>query len=133
MANIHFPLHQVDDIVLKEKFDFSQSVFDLNEPSVVSVSHDFSTLYHIIKEKISGYENLLEVAYVITRSILKNLSETVNIIHDADFDVLRKRESFSSGNTPKAPFGILGYNFLHIDRNMSYQSDAELYTFLIPS
>lgn len=93
--------------------------FDLNEQSAVSLRKDFSTLYKILYENISGYDNFFKVAHIIVNTIPKYFHEKIKILYAVDFDVLGACEAFNSSNTPRASFKVLGYNIFHVDRHMS--------------
>ena len=127
MVNADQPLHQEDNIVLLDNFDFSQSIFDLEEPNFVSLSDDFLTPSNFIKNKFTNYSNLLKLAHINARSIPKHLHEISKIIHETDFDILGVCETFISANTPKSSFEIPGYNFLHVDRDMSCRGGVGCY------
>ena len=43
MAETHELLHQEDNITLTENFDFSQSIFDLEEPNFAPLGSNFVT------------------------------------------------------------------------------------------
>ena len=79
MVNIEIPLHQGDNIVLSENFDFSQSIFDLPEP-IPSLSGNFFTPIDIIKKKFENYDNLLKLGHVNACSVPKHLHEIERIL-----------------------------------------------------
>ena len=113
--------------MLLENFDFSQAIFDLQEPNIPSLSDNFLTPSKVIKEKLGNYENLINFAHINACSIPKHLHEIDNIIHQVNFDILGACETFISGNTPKTSFNIAGYNFFHVDRTMSSRGGVGLY------
>ena len=119
MASAEIPLHQEDNIVLLDNFDFSQSIFDLEEPNFVSLSNDYLTPSNVIKKKFKNYENLVKIAHVNARSIPKHLHEIDKIIQETNLDILGTCETFISTDTPRTSFEIPGYNFFHVDRTMS--------------
>ena len=127
MNNIDIPLHQEDNIVLSDNFDFSQSIFDLEEPNFPSLCNDFLTPSDFIKQKLSNFLNLFKIGHVNARSIPKHLHEVDKTIHEADLDALGASETFISGNTPKSSFEIPGYNFFHVDRNMTCRGGVGVY------
>ena len=109
MVNIEIPLHQGDNIVLSENFDFSQSIFDLPEPILPLLSGYFFTPIDIIKKKFENHDNLLKLGHVNACSVPKHLHEIERIIEY--FDVFGTCETFIKPNTPKTAFNISGYNF----------------------
>ena len=128
MASAEVPLHQGDNIVLLDHFDFSQSIFDLEETNIAPLSDEFLTPCNIILKKFENYDNLLKLAHINACSIPKNLHEIDKIIHEANFDILGVCETFISGNTPKTAFNIPGYDFFHVDRTMSCRGGVGIYT-----
>ena len=127
MAENEIPLHQEDNIVLLDNFDFSQSIFDLEEPNIPSLSDDFRTTSHFINQKLKNYENLVKIAHVNARSVPKHLHEITRVIDETNIDILGTCETFISGNTPKASFEISGYNFFHVDRTMACRGGVGAY------
>ena len=128
MDSLEVPLHQGDNIVLLDNFDFSQSIFSLEEPNIASLSNEFLTPCKIIEKQFENYGHLLKLAHINACSIPKNLHEIDKIIHEANFDVLGVCETFISGNTPKNAFAIPGYKFFHVDRTMSCRGGVGIYT-----
>ena len=114
MAEIDEMFHQDDNIALTDNFDFSQSIFDLQEPNFTPLGDDFKTPSSIINQTFLGYENLLKFGHINACSIPKHHHEVEKIIKL--FDVLGVCESFITPNTPRAAFEITGYNFFHVDR-----------------
>ena len=90
MAETNVPLHQEDNIVLLDTFDFSQSIFDLHEPDIQipSLSNDFTTPTKDINLKFKNYENLIKIAHVNSCSIPKHLHEIDKIVQETDMDVI---------------------------------------------
>jgi hypothetical protein len=88
MVDPEIPLHQGDNIVLLDNFDFSQSMFDLQEPNIPSLSDDFLSPSKVIKEKLGNYENLVKLAHVNACSIPKHLHEIDKTMHEVDLDIL---------------------------------------------
>ena len=127
MVDLEIPLHQGDNIVLSDNFDFSQSIFDLQEPNIPSLSDDFVTPSKMINKKFEKYHNLVKIAHVNACSVPKHLHEMEKIIHEVNLDVLGTCETFISGNTPKTSFNIPGYNFFHVDRTMSSRGGVGVY------
>ena len=125
MTNEDIPLHQGDNIVLLENFDFSQSIFDLEEPNIPSLSDDFLVPVKVIKEAFTNYENLVKIGHVNARSIPKHLHEIERIIYQ--FDVFGTCETFISSNTPKTSYQIPGYNFFQVSREMSCRGGVGVY------
>ena len=127
-ANINIPLHQEDNIVLENTFDFSLSIFDLEEPNIASLGDDFQTPSNFIKNKLKNYEHLVKIGHVNARSIPKHLHEIINLNDKVNFDILGACETFITPNTPKTSFEIGGYNCFHADRTMSSRGGVALYT-----
>ena len=117
MAETNLPLHQEDNIVLSDNFDFSQSIFDLNEPNIPSLSSDFSTSCDFINGILQNYNNLIKLAHVNSCSIPKHLHEIEITLRKTGLDALGACETFISKHTPKASFTVPGYNFFHVDRD----------------
>ena len=115
MVDSNAPLHQGDNIALSENFDFSQSMFDLEEPHFPSLSDDYLTPVNFINEKFKHHDNLLKLAHVNARSIPKHLHEIDKVIHETNLDILGTCETFISSDTPKTSFEIPGYNFFHVE------------------
>ena len=109
-------LHHEDNIVLTDTFDFSQSIFDLEEPTFASLSDDFVTPSSFINHKFEGFENLLKIGHINSCSIPKHLHEISKIAWSTKLDILGSCETFITGDTPKSAFEINGYNFFHVDR-----------------
>ena len=109
-------LHQGDNIVLKDTFDFSQPMFDLVEPNIPPLSDDFLKPCDFINKKFDGLENLLKFGHVNARSLPKHLHEIMKIAFAAGLDIFGACETFITQNTPKTAFEIQGYNFFHVDR-----------------
>ena len=59
MVSADVPLHEGDNIVLLDNFDFSQSIFDIDEPDIAPLSDDFLTPRNIIKKSFENYGNFL--------------------------------------------------------------------------
>ena len=127
-ANINIPLHLEDNIVLQEDFDFSQSIFDLAEPNIPSLSDDFLTPSRFINSKFKNYEHLVKFGHINARSIPKHLQEIVKVNDEINFDVIGACETFITPNTPKTSYEIFGYNCFHLDRLMSCRGGVALYT-----
>ena len=124
-VNQEIPLHQGDNIVLSDNFDFSQSFFNLEEPNIASLSDDFLTPSKIINKAFENYENLVKLAHVNACSIPKHLHEIDKIIQN--LDILGTGETFIKPNTPKTSFNISGYNFFHVDRTISSRGGVGVY------
>ena len=114
MAETHELLHQEDNITLTENFDFSQSIFDLEEPNFAPLGSDFVTPTSTITQAFLGFEKLLKFGHINACSVPKHQHEIEKIIKL--FDILGVCESFITPNTPRAAFEISGYNFFHVDR-----------------
>ena len=117
MADENIPLHQEDNVVLLDGFDFSQSVFQLNEPDIPSLSNDFITPSNEINSQLKNFENFFKLAHVNSCSIPKHLHEIINVALKTGLDAIGACETFISKHTPMASFNIPGYNFFHADRD----------------
>ena len=125
-------LHEGDDLVLTEEFNFSESMFDLNETTIPSLNGDFSTVAGQISHKLKNYGNLLKLAHINARSIPKHAHEIDKILQDCCdkevcIDVLGVCETFISPNTPENTYKIPGYNITHVDRDLSCRGGVALY------
>ena len=111
-----------DTVVLLDTFDFSQSIFDLEEPAFeTSLDNNFYSTCQIINQKLSNYENLVQFAHVNARSVPKHLHEIHRVLDGTGFAAMGTCE------TPKAAFNIPGYNFFHVDRTMSSRGGVGAY------
>ena len=54
----NIPLHQEDVIVLTPEFDFSNSIFDLEEPNIPTLGNIYNTPYEDINFKLRNYKTL---------------------------------------------------------------------------
>ena len=120
-------LHQGDDIVLSEDFNFSQEIFELAETEVPQLGFDFSTVIDQINFKLKYYENLLKVAHINARSIPKHVHEIDRILQATAIDILCVSETFISKGTPENVCKIPGYNLIHVDRDMSCRGGVAIY------
>lgn len=120
------PLHQGDNIVLSENFDFSQSIFELPEPIIASLGNEFSTPCDIISQNLADYNKFLKIAHVNARSVPAHLHEIERVI--TDFDVFCVSETFISSHTPEMAYNIPGYNFLHLSRLNKSRGGVGLYS-----
>ena len=125
-------LHQGDDLVLTEEFNFSESIFDLGETTIPSLNGDFSTVADQINLKLKNYGNLLKLAHINARSIPKHVHEIDKILQDCSdrevcIDILGSCETFISPNTPESTYKIPGYNITHVDRDVSCRGGVALY------
>ena len=118
-------MHQEDNIVLSDNFDFSQSIFDLEEPDIPSLGENFLIPSKVIKQYFQNYNHLLKLGHVNARSVPKHLHEIERVIRL--FDVFGTCETFISGNTPKTSFEISGFNFFQSCREMSCRGGVGLY------
>ena len=127
MDNNDIPLHQADNIVLLDNFDFSQSIFDLEEPNIPSLGDDFLTPCNIIKKKLSNYKGLLQIGHINARSIPKHIHEIYKVLLETGIDILCVCETFISENTPNSAYEIPGYIFFHFDRTMACRGGVGVY------
>ena len=68
-------LHQGDDIVISNEFNFTDSIFDLTETEIPSLNDEFSTVANLINLKFNTFQNLLKLAHINARSIPKHVHE----------------------------------------------------------
>jgi exonuclease III len=127
MANNDVPLHQGDDIVLNPEFDFSNSIFDLNEPDIPTLNNNFTTPSHEINLKFKNYENLAKLAHVNARSVPKHVHEIEKIISETKLDVLGVSETFISKHTPTSLYQIPGYKFINKSRDKKCRGGIGIY------
>ena len=120
-------LHQGDDIVLTNEYNFSESMFDLNETQITPLSGDFSTVGKYINLKLKNCDNLLKLAHVNARSIPKHAHEIEKILLDTSIDILGVSETFISQHTPENICKIPGYNLVHVDRDMQCRGGVGIY------
>ena len=57
-------LHQGDNIVLTNEFNFSDSIFELTETEVAPLTGNFTTVANQINSKLKKYENLLRLGHI---------------------------------------------------------------------
>ena len=127
MADTNRPIHLGDNIVLAENYDFSQSYFDLEEPTIASLSEEIETPCNTIKNKLKNYDQFLKIGHLNPCSVTKHLHDIEKVIFECDFDIFGICETFVTKNTPKAAYNIPGYNFLHVDRTMSSRGGVGVY------
>ena len=125
--NIDLPLHQGDNVVLLDNFNFSQSIFDLHEPVIASLSNDFLTPCNVIKKKFENYDNLVKMGHINPCSVPKHLHDLDKLLHEAEFDIFGTCETFVTGNTPKTAYDISGYQFFHVDRLSSSRGGVGIF------
>ena len=120
MVNVDVPIHQGDNIVLLDTFDFSQSIFDLEEPAFeTSLDNDFYSTCQLINQKLSNFDKFFQIGHVNARSVPKHLHEIHRVLDGTGLAAMGTCETFITPDTPKAAFNIPGYNFFHVDRTMS--------------
>ena len=127
MADNNTPLHQEDDIVLNPDFDFSDSIFDLNEPEIPILNNNFTTPSREINFKFKNYENLAKLAHVNARSIPKHIHEIDKIVSETKLDILGVSETFISENTPTSIYQIPGYKFINKSRDKKCRGGIGIY------
>ena len=89
-------LHQGDDIVLTDHFNFSDAMFDLLEPVIPQLSGNFSTPASIISQKLQNLEKLLKLGHTNACSTPKHIHEIDRVVTGAGFDALAVSETFIS-------------------------------------
>ena len=127
MEDDNIPLHQEDAIVIDSEFDFSDSIFDLNEPDIPQLNYTFSTPSDIINSKFKNYTNLSKFAHINARSIPKHIHEIEKIVNETGFDVLGVSETFISDHTPKSIYQIPGYKFINKNRDKKCRGGIGIY------
>ena len=120
-------LHQGDNIVLTNEFNFSDSIFALSETEVAPLGCDFTTVADQVNNKLKNFENLLRLGHINARSIPKHIAEIDKTLQDTKLDALGVSEHFLSKNTPENTFQVPGYNFIHVDRDMQCRGGVGLY------
>ena len=120
-------LHQGDNIVLTNEFNFSDSIFELTETEVAPLTGNFTTVANQINSKLKKYENLLRLGHINARSVPKHIHEIDKTLQETDLDALGVSEHFLSKNTPENIFQVPGYNFIHVDRDMQCRGGVGLY------
>ena len=111
-------LHQGDNIVLTNEFNFSDSIFELTETEIPPLIGDFTTVADQINIKLKNFENLLRLGHINARSVPKHIHEITKTLLETKLDALGVSEHFLSKNTPENIFQVPGYNFIHVDRDM---------------
>ena len=127
MNNNNTLLHQGDDIVLTDNFDFSDSIFDLNETDIPLLGDQFSTVSNEINLRLKNYAHLLKCGHINARSVPKHVHEIDRVLQGTKFDALAVCETFKSQNTPEWICKIRGYNFFHKDRDMQCRGGVGIY------
>ena len=120
-------LHQGDNIVLTNEFNFSDSIFELTETEVAPLTGNFTTVANQINSKLKKYENLLRLGHINARSVPKHIHEIDKTLQETDLDALGVSEHFLSKNTPENIFQVPGYNFIHVDRDMQCRGGGGVY------
>ena len=117
MAENDIPLHQEDDLVLDGNFDFSNSMFDLQEPEIPTLPNTFLAPSSYINLKLKNYQNLFRLGHINARSVPKHIHEIAHILEKTKLDALGSSETFISDNTPHSIFQIPGYKFYNKNRD----------------
>ena len=125
MNNNNILLHQEDDIVLDNAFNFLDPTFDLNEPDIPPLPNHFSTASQTINSKLQNFANLLKIEHVNARSVPKHIEEIDRIINC--FDILGTSETFISENTPNSIYQIPGFNFFNKSRDKKCRGGIGIY------
>ena len=120
-------LHQGDNIVLTDEFDFSDSMFELKETIFEALDGTFHTVADQINCKLKLFDNLLKLAHINARSIPKHLHEIIKILQETAIDILGVSETFISKQTPDHICKIPGYNFVHFDRDHQSRGGVGIY------
>ena len=120
-------LHQGDDIVLTDHFNFSDAMFDLLEPVIPQLSGNFSTPASIISQKLQNLEKLLKLGHINACSTPKHIHEIDRVVTGAGFDALAVSETFISPSTPKSIYQIPGYNYFNKSRDQKCRGGVGIY------
>ena len=120
-------LHQGDNIVLSNEFNFEESIFNLKETSVAPLDIDFPTVTELINFKLKNHENLLKLGHINARSVPKHVHEIDRILSETAIDILCVSETFISKDTPENICKIPGYNLVHIDRTSQSRGGIAIY------
>ena len=110
-------LHQGDDLVLTEEFNFADPIFDLFETEIPTLGAEFITVADQIKNILVNYDHLLKLGHINARSFPKHVHEIDKVVTEAGLDALGVSESFISKNTPLSICKIPGYNLIHKARD----------------
>ena len=117
MNNNNIPLHQEDDIVFDNDYDFSDSFFDLNETQIPKLGIDFKTPIEKIKLKFKNFEDLLKLGHVNARSLPKHIHEIERYLLETLLDIFGVSETFISEDTPQSLYQIPGYKYINKSRD----------------
>ena len=120
-------LHQGDNIVLTNEYNFSEPIFHLNETIVTPLNDEFSTVANQINLKLKTSDKYLKLAHINARSIPKHIHEIDKILQDTTIDILGVSETFISQDTPENICKIPGYNLIHVDRDMQCRGGVGIY------
>ena len=123
----NIPLHQEDVIVLTPEFDFSNSIFDLEEPNIPTLGNIYNTPYEDINFKLRNYNTLAKFGHVNTRSLPKHIHEVEYFLIKSMLDALAVTETFISENTPASIYNIPGYKFIHKSRDKKCRGGIGIY------
>ena len=127
MADNNVPLHQEDDIVFNQDFDFSDSIFDLNEPIIPRLGDDFTTPLQEINLKFKKFPKLLKLGHVNARSVPCHLHEIERALNITGLDALGTCETFIGENTPESVYQIPGYKFVNKSRDKKCRGGIGIY------
>ena len=127
MAENDILLHQEDEIVYTDNFDFSDSIFELTEPDIPKLGNNFTTPSSTINSKFKKFDNLLKIAHVNARSIPKHLHEIEKVVTETSLDILGVSETFISPTTPNSIYQLPGYNFFHKSRDKKCRGGVGIY------
>ena len=127
MNNNNIPLHQEDDIVFDNDYDFSDSFFDLNETLISKLGIDFKTPIEKIKLKFKNCEDLLKLGHVNVRSLPKHIHEIERYLLETLLDIFGVSETFISENTPQSLYQIPGYKYINKSRDKKCRGGVGLF------
>ena len=127
MNNNNIPLHQEDDIVFDNDYDFSDSFFDLNETQIPKLGIDFKTPIEKIKLKFKNCEDLLKLGHVNARSLPKHIHEIERYLLETLLDIFGVSETFISENTPQSLYQIPGYKYINKSRDKKCRGGVGLF------
>ena len=108
-------------------FDFSNSMFDLEEPNIPKLDDNFVTPAQVINAKYKNVDHLAKLAHVNACSVPKHIHEIEKLLTETNFDCLGVSETFISKNTPVSLYQIPGYKFINKSRDQKCRGGIGIY------